>query len=214
LGSPEILEADTDQLKALSQFYQLLSRVWLNEADAALLELLQSPDVRPLFEEAGGRLPTESENPEERQTEEQQKVLDELAIDYCRLLLGPRGHFPPYQSVWQTGQFQGTAVTGMREFIGLLACEPALGVCDTMPDHLAVQLRVMGVIADRMATAEAPAARALLVDVARGYFERHLSWPQELLESVAKNAETDFYRSVAQMTEAFLQTERTAWFGE
>jgi len=210
MNSPTVksLLADNDKIAGSSGVYHLLSRIYLREVDAELLHLLRSTSVRQAFVQAGGVLPTVNHGDDES------SVIDSLAMDYCRLFLGPSGHFPPYQSVWQEGQFQGSMAAQMQEFIDLLSDGPPQDFGGVMLDHFGVQLSLMGTIADRVVEANSGADGEMLVDVARVYFDLHLTWPHPFLESVGEHAQTDFYRSVAQMTQQFLLSEGQVLIGQ
>jgi TorA maturation chaperone TorD len=188
-----------DEAASSSGVYQLLSRLWLREADSELVQFLRSSPIRPLFVQAGGVVPEDDEN-----------VIDELAIDYCQLFLGPADHLPPYQSVWQTGQFQSQTSAAMQEFIDLVPFELEAQAENVMPDHLGLQLEIMSGILNRIATAGHGTDREVMMEVARIFFDRHLTWSHQLLRAVVDRAGSDFYRSVARLTDEFLRSERTA----
>lgn len=209
MNSPTVksLLADNDKIAGSSGVYHLLSRIYLREVDAELLHLLRSTSVRQAFVQAGGVLPTVNHGDDEP------SVIDLLAMDYCRLFLGPSGHFPPYQSVWQEGQFQGSMAAEMQELVDLLSDAPMPDFAGVMLDHLGVQLAIMGTIAARVLSANSEADRELMVEVAQVYFDRHLTWPHQLLESVHQHAQADFYRSVADLTREFLLSEGATWIG-
>lgn len=67
--------------------------------------------------------------------------VEQLAIDYCQLFIGPADHLPPFQSVWQSGQFHGSTTASMREFVDPVGYEATAGI---MLDHPGVQLGIMG----------------------------------------------------------------------
>ena len=120
--------------------YRLLARIWIREVDRNLiLELSLSP-LKESFVAAGVMLPVDAGK----------ATIEQLAIDYCQLFLGPKDHFPPCQSVWQTGQFQSEVVTSVRNFIEI-SNYPEQHIPDgVMLDHLGVQLDVMGHLLDHI----------------------------------------------------------------
>ena len=97
------LDSTPADLDAASGMYALLAQVWLREVDLALLSRLRSPEVRPLFQAAGGELPADSE-------------VEHLAVEYCRMFVGPQGHLPPLQSVWERGELQSDITSSIRSF--------------------------------------------------------------------------------------------------
>lgn len=191
-----------DDLAALSGIYRLLARLWLREGDRALLRELSSAPLRDVFCQAGGVLPTGSATEAE----------ERLAVEFCQLFVGPAGHLPPFQSVWQTGQFQSPAATAMREFIDLSGYEQSRLPSGIMLDHLGVQLDVMGHLTQVCSAAASEDEQAdVLLDMSRSYFFRHLTWPSPLLDAAESRARSEFYRSVARMTRDFLGSEQSYW---
>ena len=181
-----------------STTYQLLARLWLREVDADLLRRLRGSPLREAFTAAGGVLPLG----------DGVVVIDELAVDYCQLFLGPSNHLPPVQSVWQAGQFHGTPIDSMRQFMDVCGYDASGLPSGTMLDHLGVQLDMMGHILRHVTEQSSTTdGRDDVADVANSFFATHLRWPADFLESAGRQAVTDFYRSVVSMTAAFLTSE-------
>ena len=184
-----------DEAVALAGVYQLLARLWLREVDEQLLADLSRPPLRDVFTAAGGTLPKHVDT----------ATLEELAVDFCQLFIGPANHLPPYQSVWQAGQFQSSPTEPMRRYTDWLGYD-ADGV---MLDHLGVQCDVMS----RLLGSAPLAMKATgeLLRLAGTYFDLHLAWAFPLLESAVQRAETDFYQSTIRLTRDFLTSERAFW---
>ena len=186
------------EIAATASVYRLLARLWMRETDLPLLQALTAAPLRDTFITAGGVLPDSIDR----------ATIDELAIDYCRLLIGPTGHLPPYQSVWQSGQLQSQTVTSMQTFIEITGYQPPAESNLTLPDHLAVQLDLAGHIAEQFQhTDRYTPDFAMLDDLRRTYFVTHLQWSSEFLHAVASRSDTAFYKSLASLTESFLQQE-------
>ena len=179
---------------AIAGTYRLLARLWLREVDTPFLDSLMQAPLSNAFTAAGGSLPEDASA----------STLEELSVDYCRLFLGPARHFPPFQSVWERGQFQGEAVQSMNQYLSIANYETEL-----MPDHLGVQLDVMAEILEAL-TPDAQNPNAI-VDLARCYFGTHLPWTDPLFDSAIEQTTTDFYRSVIEMTRDFLKSEHAVW---
>lgn len=191
---PEILQ----DAAARSGTYRLLARMWLAEVDAPLLQTLQDPKLRDSFLAAGGVLSCDL-------------ALEELSLDYCRLFIGPTGHLPPYQSVWESGQLQGAMAVSMERFIEITDYPVLALPSGTILDHLGVQLDVMGhLLADFVSRSFDTAATLEVSELALSCFARHLTWPDDLLDAAALRATTEFYRAVIGMTRDFLACERKA----
>ncbi|MCP4194074.1 MAG: hypothetical protein GY768_25985 [Planctomycetaceae bacterium] len=180
---------------ARSNTYRLLARLWQRELDAKLLEVLQDPSLSESFLAAGGVLPTNDAD-----------TVEQLAIDFCQLFVGPKNHLPPYQSVWESGQLDGEATVSMRQFCEVVHFEPADPASGMLLDHLGVQLDVMAHILQLVAESEGESLEHLL-DIGRCYAVRHLLWPGELLTASASRATTDFYRCLPTLTRQFLELE-------
>lgn len=189
------MTAAADELAALSGTYRLFARLWMREVDDKFLASLLKPPLRDGFTAAGGWLPDAAAP----------ATLEELAMDYCQLFLGPANHLPPYQSVWQRGHFQSESVDSMRHYVAAAGCEPS----GQMRDHLGVQLEVMGGLLE-IGSKSVPHADDDL-NIVSTYFATHLTWSTPLLALAIDRAETDFYRSMIQMTRALLESESAYW---
>jgi len=188
-----------EEAAARSGTYRLLARLWLREVDRDLLQKLREPSLGRSFVQAGGIFPASQDD----------RAVEELAMDYCRLFLGPSDHQPPFQSVWQTGQFHGESAASMKCFVDMLAYDRDSLPRGTMLDHLGVQLDVMGHLLDRAATSHFDAEMLEgVLEIADAFFARHLSWPTDLLVSSARRAQTEFYQAAIMMTGSFLDCER------
>jgi TorA maturation chaperone TorD len=186
---------------ARSGTYQLLARLWLREVDRDLARELSSPPLSDFFVAAGGVLPLDDDD----------ETFEQLAIEYCRLFIGPTGHLPPYQSVWQSGQFQGTTTASMETFIDVACYDIAALPSGIMLDHLGVQLDVMAHILGQFSTSKSePAIHECLPELAQRFFATHLMWPTELLEAASRRAKTGFYCSMIMLTRGFLDSEMQA----
>ena len=178
-----------DQHQSISELYGFLARLWLREVDDILLAGLTGTIGKTL----GVSHDTKRVD------------LEELAIDFCALFIGPQNHLPPYQSVWSEGQLQteiGTSVQEIASVVGLSL--PG----KTMSDHLGVQLQVMSQINRHLTDMT---NQIELRAIARFFFQRHLTWTNALLESASVKASTVFYRSVVQLTSELLESERNYW---
>ncbi|MCH2211440.1 MAG: molecular chaperone TorD family protein [Fuerstiella sp.] len=186
-----------NELASLAGTYRLLARLWIREVDGQLLKSLQEPPLCQVFTQAGGRLPDSAAS----------STLEELAVDYCQLFLGPANHLPPFQSVWQRGQFQSDSAESMRSYVSLLGCETG----DQMDDHFGIQLEVMGHLLDfSLSTVQHSDG---VPDLPGTYFAEHLTWVFPLFEAAVIRAKTEFYRSTICMTREFLSSEKAIWSG-
>lgn len=197
-----ITDCDRDILEfaaARAAVFRLLARLWGEELSRDLAELLSRPPlVEVLHAIADFSMPSRVED----------RDLQQWAVDYCQLFVGPRGHLPPYQSVWMDRRLAGEAAASMERFLQLLDYRPVWSQ-RLMADHLAIQLDVMAELLERSTRPDAFSReeRRWLADLLINYFRQHLCWPQRLLDQVARRAITPLYRSLAKMTDEFLRQE-------
>ena len=95
------MTAEISDFLERTSVYQLLARLWAEEPGDLLTELSSEP-LRSAWLQLGGVIP-------DHESEELRSALDE---DYCRLFVGPKGHLPPIQPVWEGGELD-TAVTDL-----------------------------------------------------------------------------------------------------
>ena len=87
---------------ALGHCGVLLGSCWMKEMTHESLSALGgdgSPELKDALEKLVWEIP------EPTDSDARNGVIEELAIDYCRLLIGPKGHLSPVESVWTTDQF-------------------------------------------------------------------------------------------------------------
>ena len=174
----------------LSSVYALLSRLWQSEVDMPTLEALNESDMRSAYESMGGKVPEANE-----------KSLEELAVDYCQLLIGPQNAISPVQSIWEENKFQGQASVSMKKYLDAL---PTFHTDEKVVDHIGVQLAFMAELFVQASTAEHPEAYE---DIATGFIAEHIAWTEEFFERVEARAETDFYKGLARLSQDFLAFE-------
>lgn len=185
----------TQELTARSQVYRSLASLYQREVDDQQVQELQTEPLMSAWKSVGGVVPKVSD-------------VEDLAIDFCQIFLGPKNHLPPYQSVWESGQFCADASKSMREYIEITRYQ-ADGVENGMFDHLAIQLDLMAHILEQIHdVASSDPAFETLQSVPQRFLAEHLQWPKDLLRLMEKQAETAFYRSLARVTQDFLTSER------
>jgi TorA maturation chaperone TorD len=184
-----------DEAQGLAGTYRLLARLWMHEVDELFLRELQRNPLRESFEAAGGFVPDQVDDP----------TLEELAIDYCQLFIGPKYHVPPFQSVWQSQRLNGEPVKSMSQFIDIVGYDNGELPDGILLDHFAVQFDVMGHILQQFALN--PGATESLNEISHGFRIAHLDWTKRLLETAQEKATTEFYRSAIRLTQDFLSQQ-------
>lgn len=188
----------TSKQLAIGNAYRLFARLWFRELERDDVAALRRDPLAQELTAIGLTPPNDS-----------QASLDELAADFCQLFLGPKGHRPAVQSVWTSGQFQGRAADSMQRYVGLLAGVDGLWKEARLPDHLGVQLDVMGAIMVELAQQETD-RREPLTQLAGNFFRDHLNWTEPLTSWAPTQARTSFYAELAEVTRQFLAEERAA----
>lgn len=179
---------------ARAGLFGLLGRLWLAELDVETIAALRSDEVR-------NALPDWFAIPEVDQ-------LEDVQADFTQLFIGPKDQLPPYQSVWQFGQFEAAPTSAMRTYFDVLGYEPGdLQSSGGMPDHIAIQFDVMSYLLQQVD--DSKPAQPELSDMAASFFDDGLSWCMPLLTAVSGRAKTKFYASVARLTGEFLADEAT-----
>ena len=189
-----------EDLEGLAGFYRLLSRLWVAEIDEMWFEVLSEGSLAEAAEDLGLRL----EGPPA-------EVIEQLAIEYCQLMIGPQGHVPPHQSVWSEGQFQGNPVVSMQQYLDVVGEQ----IDSTMRDHLGVQLGVMGMVVDELSSSlEDDTRRNDLMEMARSFFGDHVAWIEQFLVRAGESTESKFYGRLIAVTREFLAEECREWLEE
>lgn len=183
--------------------YQFYSSIFLREPGAATLQLFGNPDWQAAFEELGVSLPQANDS-----------MIDELAVDYCQIFIGPQKAVPPIQSVWQSGQLQSNSIESMNRYLEFI--QPATET--TVKDHFGLQLEVMALIlrteieqsAQDTAEPIEHAEKHELDTLAESFFGEHIEWSFPMIQAAAAKAVTDFYRTVLNSCLEFVAQEKQA----
>ena len=170
----------------------LLGEFWLRELTAKRTKQLSQSDIADALTSLPLYLPGS-------RGENQEEDLERLQIDYCQLLIGPKGHVSPVESVWVADQFQSKAVDAMKSFFDLLSgYQPP----DGFHDHIGVQLDFAGHLlqaADQVG--ENFDQTNELVNI---FVQKRLVWTTPFLKEAKQRAETNFYRQLAVATQQWL----------
>jgi len=169
----------------LGEISGLLGRLWLREVDATTLEAMNSPEFREVYESLGGVVPKDVSA----------QAVEELAVAYCELLIGPKGHVSPVQSVWADNQLQSPTSGSMNRFFEL---GPDYQAQSSLADHIGVQLDFAGVL---LQTEEEAAAGILSL-----FAQQHLGWVHPFLDRVESQTASEFYLGLARVTRSMVQS--------
>ncbi len=194
-----------------SNIYGFLAAVYRQELTSELLQ--QMKDHR--FQEILSTLGIELSNGFFKKPEKE--LLENLAVEYAYLFLGPGKHISPHESVHhkkegsQSGQLWGELTAEVKriiEFSGLEYKSEFTG----MPDHISVELEFMQHVVQRETQAwEADDDKTALLCLKneKNFVDEHLfRWIPEFCEKVIKTAESPFYREMARLTRRFIEFEK------
>ncbi len=197
-----------DTAKARSQVYGLLAAVFRAEPTAAFLRELKGPGLSGIFSELGLNLG------QELQEKPEAELLEELAVEYTRLFLGPGPHISAHESVFvevddgSQGGLWGAKTVEVKKFIetaGLTYDSDYTGI----PDHVSVELEFLQKLAEWEADkwADDDAENAIYcLGVEKKFIKEHLiKWVPELCDKIVAQAELPFYRELAHFTRDYIE---------
>jgi len=166
----------------LAPVFELLGDIWLHEFDTHLAER---------WNQTCGVFADITDLPAKRIDSAE---LDDLAVEFCRLFLGPKGHLPPIQSIWMTAQLESPSTKSMQQYCERLQYPVPAGVpCD----HLGLELKLFATLLKN-----APATDA--DEVLTEFQAAHLQWADDLLNRVATADSSGIYTQVARVTQQLL----------
>lgn len=169
--------------ESIAQVYELLSQFWLHELTEVQASQLQSEPLASAWRGLGGIVPSDS--------------MEELAVEYCQLFVGPRDHLPPLQSVWTAAELDGSTAQSVKRFAELVGFE----IQGRLPDHVGEQLGLMSHV---MRLRYDDTCR----EIEREFLRRHLFWPRaSFFPAVLSKARLEFYQSLVRLTERFIELE-------
>lgn len=194
-GAPRVSASGpcADELAAAAGLCRLGSRLLLKEVDRALYRQLEERALVDAIAPLGLHWlePTLRELGEER-------ALEELAVEYCRLFVGPLPACAPYESVQRgSALIGGRARARLEAFLGRQGLVLADGLRLASADHLAVHLAVLGELCTH---ASGEALAEFLSDHVRG-------WMPEYLRALAASAVWAPYTTIAVLLAEFLDAQ-------
>lgn len=136
--------------------------------------------------------------------------IDELEIDYTRLFVGPyKVLAPPYGSIYldTARTVMGPSTADVRERYLSVGLDISEDFKDA-PDHVKAELEFMYYLIFKQIEAlkESDFESALAyLETQRSFLEDHLgAWVAKFTANIEKNAETEFYKNLANLTRIFV----------
>jgi TorA maturation chaperone TorD len=144
------------------------------------------------------------------------QLLEDLAVEYARLFLGPDKHISPHESIHHKrddgdwGMHWGGSTVEVKKFIETAGLEYKQEYTG-MPDHVSVELEFMKEAAGREAQAleEKDWEGALYCQKMEKKFicEHLVKWIPPFCDKVISQAEISFYGDLAEVTKKFIELE-------
>jgi len=192
-----------------SNIYGFLSSMFREEINAERLLQIKGPDIKEVLSEMGIQYEIFSQK-------DQDQLLEDLAVEYARLFLGPDKHISPHEAVHHQrddgdwGVHWGGSTVDVKKFIETTGLEYKQEYSG-MPDHISVELDFMKEAAGREAQAieEKDWEGALYCQkMEKKFIYDHLiKWIPAFCDKIISQAEISFYGDLADVTKNFINLE-------
>jgi putative dimethyl sulfoxide reductase chaperone len=192
-----------------SNIYGFLSSMFREEISAERLRQIKGPDIKEVLSEMGIQYEIFSKK-------DQDQLLEDLAVEYARLFLGPDKHISPHEAVHHQrddgdwGTHWGGSTVDVKKFIETTGLEYKQEYSG-MPDHISVELDFMKEAAGREAQAieEKDWEGALYCQKMEKKFicDHLIKWIPTFCDKIISQAEISFYGDLADVTKDFITLE-------
>jgi len=192
-----------------SNIYGFLSSMFREEINAERLLQIKGPDIKEVLSEMGIQYEIFSQK-------DQDQLLEDLAVEYARLFLGPDKHISPHEAVHHQrddgdwGVHWGGSTVDVKKFIETTGLEYKQEYSG-MPDHISVELDFMKEAAGREAQAieEKDWEGALYCQKMEKKFicDHLIKWIPTFCDKIISQAEISFYGDLADVTKDFITLE-------
>jgi TorA maturation chaperone TorD len=194
-----------------STIYGFLAAIYRQEVSSDLLQQIKDPRFLGVLTKLGIELNNGFFKKPEK------KLLEDLAVEYARLFLGPGKHISPHESVHhkkegvQSGQLWGELTAEVKRIIESSGLEYKSEFTG-MPDHISVELEFMQQVTlrEEQAWQDDDKQTALLcLKNEKKFVDEHLfRWVPDFCEKVIETADWPFYREMARLTRSFIEFEK------
>lgn len=192
--------------RSRNHIYGFLSLVYRCEPSRDLLQNFRDP----IFLEQLGDLGVSFDKSFE--TSQLSVLVEELAVEYTLLFLGPGGHIYPYESAYlNEGESSWIkSATGIKRLIESLGFSYRKEYT-SHHDHIAVELEVMEKVtaAEVIALEKNDIKKAReIIEFEKKFITEHLAkWIPVFADKVIDRAQSSFYRGMAELTKEFVLLE-------
>ena len=184
---PSMIHLPDGNPEETSVVFSLLASIWAKEVESKTLKQMLKPPFSTAWKLAGEKLPSTVSA----------ELIEELSVDYCQLLIGPKNSVSPFQSEWDQDRFQGDATASMQKYVEMLK---GFSPCIDIVDHVAVQLQFIGALIGMTGQTK----RTLIQGLGKAFCRDHLEWTEPFFSRVERQAKTGFYQSTAKISRQFL----------
>ena len=198
-----------ERARTRSNIYGFLSTMFREEINAERLQQIKDPAIKEALSEMGLQYDIFSQK-------DQDELLEDLAVEYTRLFLGPAKHISPHESVHHErddgdwGTHWGGSTVDVKKFIKTAGLEYKQEYTG-MPDHISTELDFMKEAAGREAQAieEKDWEGALYCQkMEKKFIYDHLiKWIPTFCDKIISQAEISFYGDLADVTKDFITLE-------
>jgi TorA maturation chaperone TorD len=193
-----------------SSIYGFLATMFREEITMDQLHQLKTRGViKTLFEPANQFYDALLDKPEEQ-------LIEDLAVEYTRLFLGPAKHISPHESIHHDheggdwGTHWGKSTVEVKKFIESAGLE-YISEYSGLPDHISVELEFMQQAAGREAQAwESNDSEGAIycLKMEKKFLDDHIfKWIPIFCDKIIADAELSFYSEIAELTKNFIELE-------
>ncbi len=191
--------------------YGFLGGIYRQELLPVLLSQIRTPQFRGVLSDLGANLGDEFFSLKD------EDIIEDLAVEYTRLFMGPGKHIPPYESIHHErndgdwGRLWGASTVEVQKFIETAGLKYKDDFKE-LPDHICVELEFMQKVIkkERDAWENGDGDRALYcLKMEKMFIDDHLiKWVPRFCSKVVSEAELPFYREMAKITGNFIEFEK------
>lgn len=187
--------------------YRFFSLVYIREPDAEFISSLRDAETAKTFKALGFDIEAGIKGIGE------EKVEEELLVEYTRLFIGPAPAVSVYESVWveESGSLWGKVTSEVKRLVessGLKYKPSWTG----LPDHIGVELELMQKVIEGEALAREAGDEGKVrvhLEFEQRFMEEHIAkWIPSFCEKVIAKAKLPFYSEIAALTAGFIDFDR------
>ncbi len=198
------LVARPEETKEIGAVYKLLSRVFIREVDALFLKQLRTECFYETLKSAGIYFG------DEFLSQDEERLLEDLAVEYARLFIVPGCNFFLYESVYTSPakMLYGESTQQVKKFYQ--KCGMEIVDKTLMPDHIGLELELMSYLKQKEALAleNGKQDASKWVELQKEFMTAHLDeWAAQFFAAVFETAEHQFYKEMAKLGKKLMEIE-------